>query len=158
MAWSVYADSYDNDTDYLNGAKSVRFKLNSNKVIKHIRTWVVVLNDASFTNITAGIYYDKADETKGDLVAASTTTHLKAAVVTSNNGVRSLYFTFDEVALNGDAYYHFALHGTSSGFSPTSHIAWKTSYPDPVYEGGVTITFANLPKFPYTFLAIGDDF
>ena len=158
MSWLVYGDSYDNDTDYSNGAKTVRFKLNSKVVIKYIRTWVIVNNDAPFTNITGKIYYDKPDETKGDLIQASSTTFTKAQVLSLDNGVRELYFQFNDLALDGDNYYHFALMGTSSGFSDSSHIAWKTSYPDPVYEGGVSVTFSNLPKFPYTFVVIGDTF
>ena len=156
--WTVYGDSYDNDSDYSNGVKSVRFKLNSKVVIRYIRTWIIVNNDAPFTNITGKIYYDQADETKGDLIQASSTTFTKAQVLSLDNGVRELYFQFNDLALDGDNYYHFALSGTSSGFSDSSHIAWKTSYPDPVYEDGVSVTFSNLPKFPYTFVVIGDTF
>lgn len=158
-AWSVYGDSYDNDTDFSNGAKSVRFKLNANKVIRYARTWVVLYNDPGLTNITAKIYHDlSATEAKGDLIASSSTTHTKAEITTSNNAIRELYFQFADISLEGSNYYHFVLTGTSSGFSASSHIAWKTSYPDPVYEDGVSVIFSNLPKFPYTLSLIGAGF
>ncbi len=159
MAWSVYANSYDTDADFANATKTVRFKLNQNSIIKYIRTWIVVYNDAPFTNITGKIYYDDSStETKGDLIEASSTTFTKAQVLSLDNGVRELYFQFNDLALDGDNYYHFALSGTSSGFSESTHIAWRTSYPDPIYADGISVAFANLPKFPYTFCVIGDTF
>lgn len=158
MSWLVYADSYDNDADFSGATKSVRFNLTNNTVVKYIRTSVILYNDPGLTNITASIYYDKTDESKGDKIASSLTTHTKAEIITSLNGVVDLYFEFNEISLHNSGYYHFALHGVSSGFTDSSHLAWKTSYPDPVYDGGVSVVFSNLPKFPYTFVLIGDDF
>jgi len=157
MAWTVYADSYDTDADLTNGVKTVRFKLNGKYIIRYIRTWLVFYNNPGLTNITMKIYADESSE-KGDLLYSSSTTHTKAEIITSNNGVREVYFQFADIALDGDNYYHAVLTGTSSGFSESSHVAWKNSFPFPVYPDGFTQLYNNLPKYPYTFCLIGADF
>lgn len=157
MSWKVYGDSYNTDTSFNDGTKTVRFKLNKNAIIKYIRTWIILFNNPNVINMTASIYYDQNNE-KGELFCDSLTTHKKTDLITLENGIKSIYFEFDENSFNKDMWYHFAIHGNSVGFSNDSHVAMKTSYPDPVYKEGLAIIFSNLPKFPYEFVVIGDEF
>lgn len=157
MSWTVYGDSYDTSDDLTNGTKSVRFKLNAKKIIRYIRTWLILYNDPGLTNVTMKIYADES-ESKGDLLYSSSTTHTKAEILTLDNGVKEVYFQFADIALDGDNWYHAVLVGTSTGFTASSHLAWKNSYPFPVYPDGFTNTYTNLPKFPYTFTLIGASF
>ena len=154
MAWSIFGDSYDTDSDLSNGTKSIRIKWNDNIILQYVRTWVVFFNDPGITNLTMKIYADE-NESKGDLLYSSLTTHTKAEMLTLDNGIKEVYFEFDKPSMDANNYYHLVLTGSSSGFSSSSHIAWKTSYPYPVYSEGVGVSFSNLPKFPYTCSTVG---
>jgi hypothetical protein len=153
--WSIYGNSYDTDADFLNATKTVRFKVPAGNIQQYVRTWVIGNNDPLYTNITASIYAD-VNGSKGAKLYDSLTTHLKAAVSTKINFVKELYFEFDNLSLDENNWYHFALRGTSSGFTEDSHIAWKTSYPYPVYTTGLGST--NLAAYPYTFSMVGAEF
>ena len=154
MGWKVYADSYNTDAELSSGSKSVRAKMNEEIILRYVRTWIVFNNDPGLTNITMKIYSDDNDS-KGFLLHSSTTTHTKANIITATNGVKEVYFAFDDIALDSENYYQFVLTGTSSGFSSSSHVAWKLSYPDPVYSSGFTNNYENLLVYPYDLVLIG---
>lgn len=154
MAWTVYGDSYDTDSAFTNGTKTIKFSPEKDSILRAVRTWLVFYNDPTFTNITMKLYYDGAGS-RGDLLASSTTTWTKAQILTLDNGVNEVYFEFDDRTLDSGNYYHLVLMGTGSSFSESSHIAWRTGYPDPVYKDGISVSFNNLLKFPYEFSLIG---
>lgn len=157
MGWKVWGNSYDTDSDFTNGTKTCRFTPTKNIILQNVRTGIIFYNNPGLVNITAKIYIDD-NESKGDLLYTSLTTHLKADLINLNHGVKEIYFLFDEVPLHADEYYHFVLSGTSSGFSESSHVAWKSSYPDPVYSGGFTGAASKLPQYPFDLTLIGADF
>lgn len=158
-AWTVFGDTYETDSDFSNGTKSVRAKMNKKILLRFVRTWIVVYNDAPFTDITMKIYHDTAStELQGDLLYSSTTTLTKAEIVTLENGIKEIYFEFDDVELDENNYYHFTLSGSSSGFTVDTTVAWKTSFPRPVYDDGFSQSFRALPGFPYTLSLIGAEF
>ena len=151
-AWQVYADSYNTDGEL--GEKTQKVTFNKNVIIRYIRIWIVVYDDPPFTSLNMKIYSDD-NGSKGVLLHTSTNALTKANVVTLDNGVKEIYFTFNDIQLDGLNPYHFALDGSSSGFSASSHIAWKQSWPDPFYRTGLSLTFEELSTSPYDIYFIG---
>jgi len=157
MSWSIYGNTYESDADLTNMIHTCRAKMNKDIFLRYVRTWVIFYDDPGIINLTMKIYYDE-NESKGDLLYSSSTTHTKAEMITLDNGAKDLYFQFADVELDGDNYYHFVLTGTSSGLSSSSYIAWKTSFPRPVYQDGFTQSSRNLPQYPYSLVIIGAEY
>jgi hypothetical protein len=155
MSWEIYGNSYDTDAEFSGASKTIRFKPDNGTIVTYFRTWIIGFNDPVFTNITAKIYSDVNGE-KGSKLHDSITTHLKASIATQDNFVKEIYFEFDNIALDSSNWYHIALSGTSTGFSASSHLAWRTSFPYPVYDSG--LSSANVAEYPYTLSAIGASF
>lgn len=157
MGWRVWGQSYDSDSDFANGIYSVRFTPNSNIILRIARTWVIFCNNPGLTTLTSKIYIDD-DNAVGDLLHSSTTTWTKSQIISESNGAREIYFNFDDIPLHASEHYHLKLMGTSSGFSESSHLAWKSSYPDPVYSGGFAGSASKLPQYPFDLSLIGARF
>ena len=164
MAWRVYLNTYDTDAELSSGSKSVVFSRPDPFALQYVRTWIGWIGDpaSKLTSLTMKIHLDESG-TKGDEVFASTTTWTTASLQAENvflldNGLMELYFQFNKVPISANVKYHAALEGASSGFTTSSTIGWKTSFPKPVYTGGFAQSFSNLPKFPFTFVAIGAEF
>lgn len=137
----------------------VRF--NTNLILKAVRIWIIVNDDPTFTNLYMKIYSDShgaLTHAPGKLLHTSTNSLTKSEIITEANGVKEIYFTFNNVNVQGSTWYNFVLNGT--GYAPTGDklIAWRQAFPDPVYSTGLTVNTANLNKFPFTFYAIGAEF
>ena len=155
MAWTVLADSYATGGDFNSGSKSIIFTPTKNIALQFVRTWMVFIGDPALTTATMKIYYDE-NGTRGDLLYTSITNLTKAEIITLENGVKEVYFEFSKEVLNKDTKYHLVLTGSSAGgFTDTEHIAWKTSYPFPVYPDGFTQTERNKARYPYEYTLIG---
>lgn len=157
MSWTVYGNAYETDADYNNGVLSARVKFDNNIILRYVRTWIILYNDPGMTNVTMKICTDTpVTEVQGAKLHDSLTTFTKAQISTKAHGIYELYFEFDDVSLDKDTWYHFVLYGASSGLSATSQVAWKSSFPYPVYIGGNPVV-ANLPSYPYDLYFIGAD-
>jgi hypothetical protein len=73
---------------------SVRFKADSNKVLRALRTWLIFKNyTAALTNLKGKLYTDR-DGSPGELIATSTNNFQKADLLDTPgeaSGVRSLF-------------------------------------------------------------------
>lgn len=156
MSWDIVGDSFTT-TEFTNGTKSIRFKMPSASIVKYVRTKLVLFGDPTFTNVTAKIYYDNNGEI-GQLYKSSITTWTKAQILTLDNGVNDIYFEFEDIPLDKNNWYHLVLSGAGANFTDVSHIAWKMSYPFPVYTTGWSPSFRILPQFPYDLVIIGEEF
>jgi hypothetical protein len=155
MTYTVYGDTYNSDGEL--GTKSIRSRINKNWIIRHIITQIVVLNNPPFTNLRFEIYTDKDDETMGELLHTSDNTPTKSEIITLANGVKWVTFDYSDIQIDGSNFYHYVLNGTASGLSGSSTIAWKHSFPDPVYRTGLALTLEELQVTPYDFIIIGDE-
>jgi hypothetical protein len=154
--WTVYADSYSTNADFSNGVKSVRTKFGTGTILTVVRTWIVLYNNPTFSSLTMKIYSDK-NGSKDKLLYSSTNSFNKADIFTKQNGVAEIYFNFDKIPLDSYNWYHFSLSGTSSDFADDKHLAWKSSYPFPVYTTGITGA-TNLTEYPYLISFVGAEF
>lgn len=154
--WKVWADYYEN-AEFTSGSKTVRTRFNSNIVLEGARVWIVLFNNPTFTNISMDIHGDESNS-KGKLLATSTNTLSKSQIITLENGVKEIYFSFDKFPIDGEKWYHFSLRGAGPAFNETTHLAWLKGWPDPVYRKNLSITFEKLLVFPYTIYFIGAEF
>lgn len=116
-----------------------------------VRLWLIFVGDPVLADLNLKIYgNDSIDDTASSLLHTSSDTRTKAEIITLANGVKEIYFTFNEVNLNQGDKYHFVLNGT--GYVPvvgSSYVAWRVAWPDPVYRNNYTPTSVNLTTAPF---------
>jgi len=157
MAWSVWGRDYTT-AELTNSTHTARCKMNEHTVLRAVRVGITVLNNPTFTNLSMKIFSDKEDDTKGGLIATSTNVITKSEITTLANAIKEIYFEFNDVLLHGSLYYHFGLTGTGHSFSPTSTIAWKKAWPNPIYTLNLTTTLVSSGTAPFDLHFIGADF
>lgn len=158
MVWTVYGDIYESAGDLTDQSKFQPIIMPDNTIIVGVRTWVLFIDDPTFTNLSMEIYSNRTDsgsDAPGKLLHTSTDQRTKSEIFTDNSANKEIYFTFNNVNLRGGDTYNFVLTGT--GYSPTSSsfIAWRLAWPDPVYTENYTPTVENLnraPKFISTII------
>ena len=151
MGWKVYGDSYNSDSEL--GTKYSKFKFNDNTILRYVRTWIIFFNDPNVTSLKMEIYGDRDGEMGSLLYTSNSLT--KAQMITLENGIKEVPFSFDDIQLDGNNYYYFVLNGVVSGMSGASHIAWKKGWPDPIYQTGLNVSFEELHSGPYDIYFIG---
>ena len=131
--------------------------MNTNTILKGMRTWVIFVNDPTLIDLSMNIYTDEAGE-KGKLLTSSTNSLTKAQMITDTNGVKEIYFNFDDFPMDADIEYQFGLTGTGPSFTASSYIAWMVAYPDPVYRTGLTVNFHLITTAPFVMYFIGAEY
>ena len=155
MAWTVYGDRYTS-TGYNDFEMLQPVVMNKNAIIQYAKAWIIAYNDPTFTNMTMKIFaYNNA--VKGKLLYSSTTTLTKAQIITLANGIKEVYFEFDNETLHKDNTYYFALGGSGAVFTASSHVAWKKAWPDPIYRTGTAMTYNSAGRDPYELYFIGSE-
>lgn len=105
-----------------------------------------------FTAITMEIWTDKGGS-PGRLLATSTTSYLKAVLLTlggaNNSGYRLLGFAMPRIPLKKGMYYHAVVRLSGYTGTDASHVGWRQSYPDPQYRTGVTFEGKEAANFPF---------
>jgi len=157
MARTYYGDPFETAELTSNQNKYIRFKPNSNIVLKALRTWLI-FNDytGTLTALVGKLYSDRGG-LPGALIASSTNSFNKADIITLASGIKEIYFNFNNLPLHSSSYYHLVLSASAYTYSDASHIAWRKAWPDPVYRTGVNTNFEGLGNAPYTLSIIGDD-
>lgn len=158
MAYKVWADAMES-SDMSGVSKFVTFKPNKNVLLRAARTTFVIYNDPVFTSLNAKIYSVGEDNLPKVLLYSSTDNRTKAQIHTLPNGVKSTYFTFEDVPLQANTYYNLVING--SGYLPTanSYVAWKIDFPDPIYRDPLfSYNFTNINRCPYSLELIAAEF
>ena len=149
--WLVYAKTYYSSSDLTDATLYQPMKFGYNVALKAVRSWVVVFNDPPFTALNMKVYANDenaASPTPSKLLYTSSNTWTKANVHTSDHACKELYFQFDDICLRRNTWYHFVINGTGYTGSTSSFLAWKNSYPDPIYPEGVTLSKEKLGSYP----------
>lgn len=164
MAWTVWADDWETG-ELANTNKFQTVRVNTDITLRAVRTWVVIINDPVFTDLSMDIYSNEersGDNTPVQLLHSSTSpstgladVRTKSEIHTLEHGVKEIYFEFNDVPLQGDTWYNFVMQGT--GYVPTasSYLAWMKAFPDPVYSNNFTPALETLPFAPYQMYLIG---
>ena len=160
MGWTVYACEYETG-ELSDTSLSTPVKPKKNTILRAARTKIVYYNNPSFTSLNMKIYSSDniaGVETPVKLLHTSTDSRTKAEIVGDLYGIRSIYFTFDDVVLQKDTFYNFVLNG--SGYSPvlnTNYLAWIKAWPDPAYQDGFVPSRVNLFSAPFHLELIGSE-
>lgn len=157
MGWKVYADEFTT-ADLTGVSKYQSVSFGSDLILVGVRTWIVVYNDPTFTNLNMKIYSNEvisSVNTPKKLLATSTNVQAKSVIHTLPNGVKEIYFDFNYPAFNGLDIYNIVINGTGYTYAASSHLAWMKGYPNPVYSGGYTPALETLPYAPYELYFIG---
>jgi hypothetical protein len=130
---------------------------NKRVILRACRTWFINYNDAAFTNITMKIYSNSPSDAPDVLIHSSTTTLTKAQIFTLANGVREVYFEFNNPVFTSTDTFHFVPVATGYTGTDSTHLAWKRGWPDPVYRTGISFTYPKLGTAPYDLYFIGSE-
>lgn len=150
-----YGDPFS-DADMTGTSKSIRFKPNDEIILRAIKTWLI-LNDYTSTFGTMICYlYSDRNSSPGALIATSTNSFTKSTLNgVYDSGVREPYFTFDDISLHPNTYYHIVINCSSYIYAENNHIAWRKAWPDPVYRTGWNQTYEELGIAPYCLTIVG---
>lgn len=150
MGWKVTGQPLDSIIDEF---QIVKF--NKNVSVVACRTWFIVFNNPIFTGIKLAIYSTRNGSPR-KLLMTSTNEIKKEEMIALENGVKEIYFKFDDFQAQKNESY--AIVPIINGYAPNgdiSHLAWKKAYPDPVYATGLTLDVKRKPFFPYALYFIG---
>lgn len=154
--WTVYGAILE--TAELGGGKTVslRFRPNSNKVMKLFSTWFI-FHDTTFTALSLRLYDDR-NGSAGKLIATSTNSYAPGDIFTDDYSIYGLGFEFDDIALMATSWYHLVPYATGYTGSDLSHVAWVKGWPDNEYREGLDLSFEEIHVSPYRLGPIGADF
>jgi hypothetical protein len=156
----IYARVFDSG-ELANTAMYQPFKANKNMALRCIRTWLAFVDNPTVDNFTAKIYSDRTDSVShapGVLIATSTNTLTKAEIITLANGFKEVPFMFDDINLQENTWYNLVINAGTYTPSASSYVAWKSSFPDPVYPTGLDISAIKLGSSPYAITIIGSEY
>lgn len=153
--WRVWGEILE--TSDLSGTRVYQpYKPNKNIVIIGCRVWIVVYNDPSFTDLNMKIYSNDSDDAPEALLATSTDVRTKSEIITDTNGVKEIYFNFNNFGMQKNDTYNFVLNGSGYTGSSSSHLAWMRGYPDPVHRPN-GFGYVDLAVAPFALYTIGAD-
>lgn len=151
--WRVWGDDFSTAA-MTDTSMYQRVTFDRNYIIRGVRTWLIFYNDPALTNVNMKIYSDEGGLPR-KLLATSTNTLTKAEIITLENGVKEIYFDFNDFPVKQDNSYHFVINGTGYTGSVSSHVAWMKGYPDPVLDQTPAPSFSNLLTSGYQLYFIG---
>ena len=137
-------------------AISQKATVNKNIYLRATRAGVIQYNNPAWTSLVMRIYSDKSGS-PGKLLFTSATSHTKASLFTLDHGYKETYFEFNYAPLQKNTPYHFVLYASGYIGDASAHLAWRQSYPDPIYRNGFTPEAANGDNHPFDLMLLGTD-
>jgi hypothetical protein len=137
-----------------------KIKLPSNLLANAFRVMVAHYNNPTYTSLELKIYGNR-NGAIGKLLHTSTNTITKATIAaTENHSLKETYFEFSpEIPLKaGEEYFaSIFINGAYVGDSST-HIAFVSTWPDPIFDTGITQTQAKASNYPLRLSIFGTEF
>lgn len=154
--WKVYGNVLlTADINGTDKSQAMKFRTNSNIVVKAIRTWFVLYNDPVYTALSLKIYDDQ-NGSAGKLLATSTNSFAPADLLaTYDYGLKGTYFEFANISLKGTNWYHVLPYATGYTGTDASHIGWVKGWPDNEYRTGLALDYEEIHVNPYRFAIVG---
>lgn len=147
MSWRMLGKPFDTADMVGTPTISQKVLIPYNCILKAVRVGIIQYNNPSWTSITLKMYANR-NGSIGKLLETSTDNVLKSALFTLDHGYKETFFEFNYVPLvQGDSY-HFVLSASGYTGNSASHLAWRNSYPDPIYRNGFTPNAANGDNHP----------
>lgn len=158
MSLKVYgAQLATSDIDGSTRNISLRFRANSNQVIKLFSTWFVFYNSPAFMSLSLKLHNDQ-NGLPGSFIVESTNSYAPADIFALPYSIKGLGFEFDDIAILGTAWYHLVPYAVGYTGSDSSHIAWAKGWPDNEYRTNLNITYESIGVNPYRLAPIGAAF
>lgn len=134
--------------------QAMKFRPNSDVVIRAVRSWFVFYNSPVFTALSLRIYEDQGGSA-GKLLATSTNSHSMAEMSTLAYAMKGTYFEFADISLKATNYYHVLPYATGYTGTDASHIGWVKGWPDNEYRTGLALDYEEIHVNPYRFAIVG---
>lgn len=136
---------------------SQRFKADSDCLLKACTVGVVFYNDPAFTNLYLEVWSDRSSA-PSKLIATSAVVAKANILLVEDHAYKILGLTFSNAfPIKSGAYYHAVLKASAYTGNSGSHIAWRSSYPDPQYQTNVTMNAASADNHPFEITFITSD-
>lgn len=162
MAWEVYGIPYYNNSELTDTTVYQSLKFDRSAVLRAVRIWVIIYNDPTFTSLNLKLYSNNenaANPAPATLLETSANTWVKGDLHSLSYACKEIHFEFDYHTLRRDTWYHFVLNASGySGAAADKHLAWRYSYPDPVYPENITLEKRALGRYPLTLYPIFAEF
>lgn len=158
MGWRVFGEVLKTADIATTPNKRVyqRVKFNDDVILRAFRTWFVFYNNPVFTGLTFDIYAnDEQTNLPSTKITSSSTVWTKAQLISLDHGVKSMYFNFNDVALQKNTFYHFIPRASGYTGTDNSHLAWRKGWPDPTYTKNLTTNYNTLLTSPYMMSFVG---
>ena len=155
MALRVFADLFTT-ADMTGTSQYLTFSPGRNMSLKAVRTWLVMYNNPSFTNLTMKLYADRNGE-PGKLKSSSLSFKSTVDLNLDDYTYVETFFEFPLPDLHETTDYHLVINCSGYTFSEGSFIAWAKAWPDPVYGNPSSPTFEGVAVQPYFLSVIGDE-
>lgn len=164
MGWTVWGDPWLTTAQMTDTTLFQTVQMNSDVILRAVRTWIIYVANPTYTSLSMKIYSNEVvsgNNTPRKLLHTSTDVRTPAEIKGATdlaNGVREIYFNFDDVNLRGADKYNFVIN--ASGYTPSgnSHLAWMKGFPDPVNATGYTPALQKIGIAPYQIYFIGGQF
>lgn len=155
--WSVYGNVLATaDIDGSTKSQAMKFKPNSDIVVRAFRTWFVCFNSPVFTQLRLRLYEDQ-NGSAGKLIATSSNFHIPSDLYTDPYALKGTYFEFEYLPLKSTNYYHVLPYATGYTGNDSTHLAWVKGWPDNEYRTGLALDFEEIHVSPYRFAIVGAD-
>jgi hypothetical protein len=130
------------------------FNVDNRFVLRAVRVFVLEYNAPIYTSISAKLYAVRSSGATKD-IATSTNSFPAAQVSTLDHAHKELYFTFSNPVLQADTDYRIGLIIAGYTGTQASHLAWASSWPDPIYRTGLTVNQAKGGIMPLSLSLVG---
>jgi len=160
MVWRIYGARFES-VELANTNVFNNFTPTKNILLLGIRTWIIINNNTSYSNLSMDIYSNDDDDgtdAPGVVIASSTNNWQPSEIATEDYAAKEIYFDFDNIPLNEATKYNLVLKADGYVYTSTSFLAWRKAWPDPIYRAGYTPTIPNMGRAPYEVSFIGAEF
>lgn len=156
MTWRMLGKPiYTADNSSSSPGVTQKFNVTNNILLKSIRIGIIHYNDPVYTTIQLKIYGDR-NGSVGKLLLTSSNSIAKETISIVDHAFKETYFEFSGYPIKTNTYYHASLfiNGAYVGDN-ASHLAWKTTWPDPIFDTGITQLQTKAAKYPFDLSVFG---
>ena len=158
MTWTIWGERFKN-SDFSGDPRVTQpFTLAENTKIKSLRTWFVIFNDPSFTELSMDIRADQGGVATETIYTFDKVWTLAEMLEVESYGLKEIYFDFDvPKVLKADTQYHLVPVVSGAAFTAGSHLSWVRGFPDPNTTHSVPLSIHQISNLPFYMSFIGDD-
>lgn len=134
------------------------FTMIENTMVNTILAGLVFYNDPDFTNIVMKVY-SNLDGAPDQLIMTSNNQFISHEIYPEGylGASKVIGFDFDPHPFQISQPYHAVINITGYTYSDNKHIAWRHSWPDPVYQRNLVQSTKRLLNYPRHIVVLGSE-